>query len=113
MLQQRTGTKSLACYQNGIGSHQDEDPDLQIIKQYLRDGQLSLKHCVARKLVLSKGQYEVLDDVLYYAEADHTLRVIPPVHLREALFKEAHSGLLGGHLRSAKIHGQLSKHYWL
>ena len=54
----------------------------------------------------------MIDDVLHHVEVDHTLRVIPPTHLREALFKEAHSGLFGGHLRSAKIHGQLAKHYW-
>ena len=76
------------------------------------DGKLPLEDIVARKLALSKVQYEVIDDVLDHVEADHTLRVIPPAHLREALFKEAHSGLFGGHLRSAKIHGQLAKHYW-
>ena len=107
-----TTVNSLACDHGGVGSHQDEDPDIKIIKQYLKDGKLPLEDNVARKLVLSKVQYEVIDDVLYHVEADHTLRVIPPAHLREALFKEAHSGLFGGHLRSAKIHGQLAKHYW-
>ena len=57
-------------------------------------------------------QYEVIDNVLYHVEVDHTLRVIPPAHLRETLFKEAHSGLFGNHLCRAKIHGQLAKHYW-
>ena len=28
------------------------------------------------------------------------------------IFDEAHSGVLGAHLREAKIHGQLAKHYW-
>ena len=57
-------------------------------------------------------QYEVIDDVVYHVEADHTLRVIPPAHLREALSKEVYSGLLSGHLHSAEIHGQLAKPYW-
>ena len=103
---------SLACDHGGVGSHQDEDPDVKIIKQCLKDGKLPLEDNVARKLLLSKVQYEVIDDVLYHVEADHTLGVIPPAHLREALFKEAHSDLFGSHLHSTKIHGQLAKHYW-
>ena len=31
---------------------------------------------------------------------------------RKLVFDEAHSGVLGAHLREAKIHGQLAKHYW-
>ena len=103
---------SLACDGSEVGVQQDSDPDLRIIKQYLKDGELPLEEQMARKLVLSRAQYKVIDDVLYHVEPDKTLRVIPPVHCREALFKEAHNGLFGGHLRSVKIHGQLAKHYW-
>ena len=28
------------------------------------------------------------------------------------MFEEAHSGKFGAHLRDAKVHGELSKHYW-
>ena len=40
------------------------------------------------------------------------LRIIPPTGDRKQIFEEAHAGTFGGHLREAKIHGQLSKHYW-
>ena len=49
-----------------------------------------------------------MDDVLYHVEADKTLRVIPPEKDREKLFH----GAFGAHLRDAKVHSQLSKHYW-
>ena len=53
-----------------------------------------------------------MDDVLYHVEADKTLRVIPPGKDHKKLFHEAHDGAFGAHLRDAKVHSQLSKHYW-
>ena len=97
---------------DSLGTYQDSDMGLRVIKEYLKDGKLPSEDRVARELVLSRAQYELIDDVLYHVESDKTLRVIPPVNHRKALFDEAHSGLFGGHLRSAKIHGQLARHYW-
>ena len=45
-------------------------------------------------------------------EKDKTLRIIPPLSHREKLFQDVHNGKYGAHLREAKIHGQLSRHYW-
>ena len=45
-------------------------------------------------------------------ESDKSLRLIPPESDRESLFHEVHSGIFGAHLKDAKIHGELSKHYW-
>jgi len=53
-----------------------------------------------------------VDDVLYHVEADKTLRVIPPRQDRETLFHEAHDGAFGAHLKDAKVHSELSRHYW-
>jgi len=39
------------------------------------------------------------------------LRIIPPTQDREELFREAHGGVFGGHLRDAKVHSELAKHY--
>ena len=57
-------------------------------------------------------QYEVIDGVLYHIEPDKTLRIVLPSADRKKVFNEAHSGVFGAHLREAKIHGQLAKHYW-
>ena len=40
------------------------------------------------------------------------MRVIPPTSQREKIFHKVHGGRLGAHLRDAKIHGELSRHYW-
>lgn len=79
--------------------------------QYLKDGELPLEDHVARKLVLLRAQYEMIDDFLYHVEPDKPLRLIPTAHCRKAHSKEAQC-LFGGHLHSAKIYGQLARHYW-
>ena len=66
----------------------------------------------ARELLISREQYHLEDDILYYVAADKTLRLIPPISDCEQLFKEAHTGPFGAHLREAKVHGELCKHYW-
>ena len=91
---------------------QREDPQLMKIIHYLQDGNLPDNDKEARELALTKSQYELLDGVLYHVENDKTLRIIPPSTHRKKLFDEVHSGLLSGHLREAKMHGQLSRHYW-
>ena len=63
----------------------------------------------ARELILSRSQSALLDGVF---KKDNSLRIFVPECDREELFKEAHEGVFGGHLREAKIYSQLSKHYW-
>jgi len=53
-----------------------------------------------------------MEGVLYYVETDKTLHLIPPESDRRRLLEEVHSGTFGVHLRDAKVHGELSKHYW-
>ena len=91
---------------------QREDPQLMEIIRYLQDGILPDDDKEARELALTKSQYELVDGVLYHVENDKTLRIVPPTTHRKKLFDEVHSGLLSGHLREAKMHGQLSRHYW-
>ena len=47
---------------------------------------------------------------MLYRVEEKTLRVIPANGDRKGIFDETHSGTLGGHLREAKVHGQLAKH---
>ena len=88
---------------DSLGTYQDSDMGLRVIKEYLKDGKLPSEDRVARELVLSREQYKLIDDVLYHVEPDKPLRVIPPVNHRKVLFDEVHSGLFGAHLRIAKI----------
>ena len=52
--------------------------------------------------------------MMYYITLNliKTLRIVVPKVERKMVFDEVHSGVLGAHLREAKIHGQLSRHYW-
>ena len=54
----------------------------------------------------------MLDDILYRVQSDGTLHVIPPSLDRHGIFEEAHSGTFAGHLRDAKVYGELARHYW-
>ena len=45
-------------------------------------------------------------------ESDKSLWLIPPDSDWVSLFDKVHSGIFGAHLKDAKIHGKLSKHYW-
>ena len=90
----------------------DSDPELKLLKDYMITGQLPEDERKARKLVLSKTQFEIKDGVLYHLEGDETLRVVPPSGSRKELFDDVHKGIFGAYLRGAKIHSQLSRHYW-
>ena len=47
-----------------------------------------------------------------YVESNGTLRVIPPISLRQRLFKQAHGGRFGGYLGDANVFSELRRHYW-
>ena len=95
-----------------LAAQQRDDPELAEIIDYQCNGTLPGDSKHAKELVLTQSQYTVVDQVLFHVEKDKTLRVIPPSSARENLFADAHSGPFGAHLREAKIHGQLSRHYW-
>ena len=91
---------------------QNSDPELKLLKDYMITGQLPEDERKAKELVLSKTQFEIKDGVLYHLEGDKTLRIVPPSDSRKELFDDVHKGIFGAHLRGAKIHSQLSRHYW-
>ena len=95
-----------------IGSRQREDPYLKEIIDYQEGDILPSDDKKARELLMSRSQYHLMEGVLYYVETDKTLHLIPPESDRRRLFEEVHSGTFGAHLRDAKVHGELSKHYW-
>ena len=95
-----------------IEDRQREDPELKLIIDFQEEGVLPSDVKKARELLLSTAQYHMEESVLYYVESDKTLRLIPPAGDRKYLFEEAHSGKFCAHLRDAKVHGELSKHYW-
>ena len=90
---------------------QRADPELAPIIEYHQTRTLPEGE-VARGLAVAWSQYEVIKGLLYHLEPDKTLRVVLPKSDWKRVFDEAHAGPFGGHLRDAKVHGQLAKHYW-
>ena len=98
--------------EGSLGTRQRDDPWLSDVIDYLEEGALPPDVKKARELSLTAQQYVLLDGVLHYVEKDKTLRIIPPESDRRSMFEEVHGGPFGGHLRDAKIHGELSRRYW-
>ena len=97
---------------NSLVERQWKDPELLQVILYLEGGVLPADEKRAWEIALTHSQYVLVDSILYHVEKDETLRVIPATEDWKRLFDEAHSGTLSGHLRHAKIHGQLVKYYW-
>ena len=93
-------------------SNSRRTPHLREIIEYLAKGDLPAEEKKARQLVLGSSQFTLNNGVLYKVEPDKSLRIIPPTLDRQKLFEEAHGGPFSGHLREAKIHSELSRHYW-
>jgi len=91
---------------------QQADPKVKQIITYLQERELPSEDKEAREILLSQDNFTLKEGVLYYLVKDKTLRLVAPASCRQKLFDEAHSGVFGGHLREAKIHSELSRHYW-
>ena len=96
----------------GIKDRQREDAEIKLIIDFQENNFLPDDDKKARELLLSRMQYQLMDGILYYVANDKTLWLIPPIIDRKQLFEEAHCGPYGAHLREAKVHGELYKHYW-
>ena len=92
-----------------LGHRQRRDPELLDVINYWETGELPQEEKRARELVLTSN---MLDGTLYRIEPDKSKNIVPPTSDRHQLFLDVHEGAFSGHLREAKIHGQLSRHYW-
>ena len=68
----------------------------------------------ARRLVLEKERFVLLDGVLYYVDpgGQRRLRIAVPKGMREKLMEETHSGPFGGHFAARSLYNTLAQHYW-
>lgn len=95
-----------------LAENQRKDTTLLPIIRYMEDGVLPESEKEAKAIVLGQSNFALIYGVLFHVESDKTLRVIPPIIERKELWQQLHSGSYGGHLKCAKLHGQLAKHYW-
>lgn len=95
-----------------LSKRQHADSILKPLISYIETGELPSEDRLARQLMLSKDLYSLGDGVLYQVLPDKTRRVIPPTDDRRGLFMKTRQGVFGAHLRGAKMHSQLYRHYW-
>ena len=107
------------CESLGVGAEelvklQVEDNQLSQLRQNLQDGELPEDGKQAKRLVLEKERFVILDGVLYYVDpgGQHRLRIAVPKKLRETLIKETHAGPFGGHFAGRGLYKALAQHYW-
>ena len=88
--------------ESSLELRQRENTTLAPYCAYLEQAVIPDNESVARELVLTKSQFQIVDGVLHHVEKDKTLKVIPPQPSKKELFDGVHGGKLGGHLRDAK-----------
>lgn len=76
---------------------------------YIEEGELPADVKMAQ--AAERRNFEVKDGVLYFAERDGTLKLVPPTARREELFEQLHQGPFGAHLSAKKVIGQTARHY--
>ena len=95
-----------------LKERQRDDPSLKSVIDYLEQRVLPSEEKEAREILLSEDHYTLVDDVLFRVVPDKSLRIVPPTAERKSLWEQLHAGCYGGHLKSAKAHGQLARQYW-
>ena len=88
-----------------ISKLQSRDDELCLVRQYLKDGTLPSDEKRARKILLQKDQFVLLEDVLYHIDSSpqHRLQIAVPYEMRHQLMEENHLGQFGGHLTGRVI----------
>ncbi len=97
-----TGEKSpLGVEEGELAKFQEEDEDLHQIRRFLSDGSLPEDEVKAKRLVLEKERFVMLEGVLYYADGGKQprIRIAVPRKLRESLMKETHAVPFGDTLQ--------------
>ena len=97
-----------------IAEQQRRDSELSPIIKYLEDGTIPTEKKLARRLVMERSRFDIIDGVLYYENPDveGKWQIAVPTCWRETLIKEAHNGRFGGHSAERRIYEQLRKYYW-
>ena len=81
---------------------------------YLEDDTLPLDDKLARKLVVEKPDFVLVDRVLYRLDnrRKDRLRLCIPQSMREQLLTEAHAGKFAGHFSPKAVYEILARRYW-
>ena len=92
---------------------QRSDPILKEIIEYLEEGNLPDDEKRARRLVIERSRFEILDGILHYCDWKPSQpRIAVPAEIREAILAELHGGRFAGHFAERSLFNTLVKRYW-
>lgn len=97
-----------------LGELQRLEPELILIFQYLEQGILPENEKQAKRLVLERPRFSVMEGVLYYENPDlpGVSRIAVRSDMRRTLLHEAHGSHYAGHFAERKLYTSLRKKYW-
>lgn len=100
--------------ESDIGRLQRQDPKLAQVFKFLEEGILPNNDMQARKLVLERANFEIIDGVLHYLSPalPDCWWLAVPASLQMILMKEHHDGKFAGHFAERKTYVTLSVRYW-
>ena len=105
---------SVTVPEGDLSLQQAEDPECQVLLDFLLQGKLPEDADEAKKVAAQATQYDVLDRVLCYVgpKAGGQVRKVVPKALRKTLLDGNHGGALSGHFSGPKLLKTVSRHWW-
>ena len=99
--------------QTQIHQLQSQDPCLQEIITYLKEGVLP-NNARDKRIVLGKERFTLIDDVLYFVDPSRKdcPRLAVPEAMKEPIMKENHSGAFSGHFSARGLYEKLTRRFW-
>ena len=111
------GTPAPSCSrysQQTLANMQADDPDLQELRAFVKQGHLPQDEIRARKMVLQQSLFTVVDDVLYFVDPkrNNRKRAVVPKSLQRRLLEETHCGPYGAHFSGQRMFNVLVSSWW-
>ena len=97
-----------------MAEQQRRDTKLKVVIEYIEQDVLPSDEKLARKVVLERSRFSLMDGVLYFVDGARggNLRIVVPDTVKEKLMEEAHAGSLAGHFAASSLYNTLSRMYW-
>ena len=97
-----------------LAEEQRLDTHLAEIIDYIESGRLPADEKRARRIVLERERFDIVDGVLTYCDGmpPYCLRIAVPKQLQPVLLAEAHGSRFGGHSAEKSLFGKLRQRYW-
>ena len=96
-----------------FADEQSKDSVVRELREFLRSGKLPEDTVRARKMVLQRSQFALVNGVVYYVEPKTSRkRAVVPCHLQSRILQEVHSGNYSGHFSGRRLYNSLLPIWW-